>query len=79
MFLDNDNNLIYNFNGVIISRNKVIRYLQVFNSEGVKINEDLLIYIVTFNTMLKQEELNNVISCVKKINLEAKIYDKRFI
>lgn len=79
LFLDNDNNLIYNFNGIIISRNKVIRYLQVFNSEGLKINEDLLIYIVTFNTMLKQEELNNVISCVKKINLEAKTYDKRFI
>lgn len=28
---------------------------------------------------LNAEEVNKVISCVKKINLEAKTYDKRFI
>ena len=60
MFKDSNNDLIYNFNGVIISRLKVLRYYETILANNIEINDNLLLYIITYNTMLNEEEINNI-------------------
>ena len=50
---------VYNINGVIISRLKVIRYYEKLMYD-FDLTPDLLLYIVTKNTMLDSSELNRV-------------------
>ena len=52
----------------IISRYKVIRYFELFLSEpDVEISNDLLLFIITKDSMLDYNELETIKNIVKKI------------
>ena len=58
-------NLRYSFNGVIISRYKVIRYFELLASEpNIEVTDDLLLYIITKDSMLDQRELDVISKCI---------------
>ena len=68
------NELIYNFDGVIISRLKVLRYYQtLITDESIKTTKDLLMYIITKNTMINQEEMNKISNCINRIIFKERI------
>lgn len=66
------NNYIYRINGVIISRFKVIRYLEMFMYD-FNITLDLLVYIVTKNTMLDANELERVMSALNETKVRGTV------
>ena len=70
-----DSDLIYNLNGVIISRFKVLRYYQTLISSNSLIvpSKDVLLYAITKLSMLNEEEYNTIIDCVNKIKFKARI------
>ena len=55
----------YYFNGVYISRNKVIRNISVFND----INEEQLLNCIIYNSILTEEEYINICKC---LNIKSK-------
>ena len=62
------NPLIYNFNGVIISRFKVLRYYETLISEPQIVpNKDMLLYTICMDSMLDIDELNRINNCLDKI------------
>ena len=71
MYLENnykENEYMYNINGVIVSRYKVLRYYSsLIKQDDINPSEDLIMYAVTLNSMLDQEELNNVYQNIHKI------------
>ena len=71
MYLENnfkENEYTYNINGVIVSRYKVLRYYSsLIKQDDINPSEDLIMYVVTLNSMLDQEELNNVYQSIHKI------------
>lgn len=71
MYLENnykENEYMYNINGVIVSRYKVLRYYSsLIKQDDINPSEDLIMYVVTLNSMLDQEELNNVYQNIHKI------------
>lgn len=71
MYLENNykgNEYMYNINGVIVSRYKVLRYYSsLIKQDDINPSEDLIMYVVTLNSMLDQEELNNVYQHIHKI------------
>lgn len=61
-------NITYSFEGVVISRYKVIRYFELFISEpNIEMSDDLLLYIITRNSMLDSEELETINKCIKEM------------
>lgn len=65
-YIDGDNALIYNFDGVIISRLKVLRIYNKLVKNGIKDSTDSLIYAITYNSILSQISYEKIINCVKK-------------
>ena len=73
-FKDDQNDLIYNFNGVIISRLKVLRYYQTLISDSNIISrKDVLLYAITLHSMLNQDEVNAINECLKSVKFKGGI------
>lgn len=68
LYMSKEDPLIYNFNGIIISRFKVLRYYETLISEpNIEPNRDLLMYTICLNSMLDSKELEIINDCVDKI------------
>ena len=64
-----EDGITYNFNGVIISRNKVLRYAEkLITSPNIELTDSTLLYIITRNSMLDENELNLIKECTSKID-----------
>lgn len=64
-----EDGITYNFNGVIISRNKVLRYAEkLITSPNIELTDSTLLYIITRNSMLNEIELNIIKECTSKID-----------
>lgn len=71
-FLDS-NNLIYNFNGVLISRNKVLRNSKTLKEMFPKTNEDEILYqSIIYKTILSDDEIDTISKSIFK-NKEKKL------
>ncbi len=62
-FLENDD--MYNFNGTRVSRRKILRYYGALLKAGKAISMDSLVYCATINSMLDEEEFNNIYGAIK--------------
>ena len=66
-----ESKLVYNFNGVKISRIKVLRLLETFiMTPNIIIDAELLRYIITYNSIIDHNELEIINECIKKLGLE---------
>lgn len=65
-FLDS-NNLRYNFNGVLISRNKILRNSKVLKDMLPKADEDEILYqSIIYKTILSDDEIDTINKCIFK-------------
>lgn len=71
--LDNNfkvDNIRYSFDGVVISRLKVLRYYKIFsNDPNITIDKSTLLYIICINSMIDKDELNKIEHSLDKIKL----------
>lgn len=71
--LDNNfkvDNIRYSFDGVIISRLKVLRYYKIFSIDpNITIDKSTLLYIICINSMIDKEEVNKIEHSLDKIKL----------
>lgn len=68
------NDLIYDFDGVIISRLKVLRFYQtLISSPEIEPSYDVLLYAITKLSMLDEEEMNIIISSLKSLKISENI------
>lgn len=59
---------MYNFNGVIISRNKVLRNFETLLKEpDLIIDHSTLFYVLTLNSMLDEQEYNKITVCLNDL------------
>lgn len=72
--LDNlfkESEMLYNINGVKISRLKVLRLLETFlYIPNIEINNELLRFIISYNSMLDENELNIIKDGIKLLGVE---------
>lgn len=70
-------NLRYNFNGIIISRLKVLRYYQtLISNPTIQSSKEVLIYAITKGSMLNEIEMNIIKECLNQIkNKRRTLYD----
>lgn len=67
------NDYMYDINGVIISRYKVLRYYtSLIKQDGIEPSENLIMYVITVNSMLNQEELHNIYSNIHGLTEKEK-------
>ena len=72
-YKDQNNDLIYNFDGVIISRIKVLRlYQALISNSSIEYDKDLLVYVITRNSMLNIEEMEKIRECLKTIKFKGR-------
>ena len=65
--------IVYNFDGVIISRLKVLRYYQtLISNEKIVSSKDALLYAITVRSMLNQEEVQKIEACINQIKFLKK-------
>ena len=63
-----DDKYRYIFDGVVISRLKVLRYLETMLLEpDLEINRDMLLYIIAKDSMLDEEELEKISKCLDNV------------
>ena len=65
-YIDNDNALIYNFDGVRISRLKVLRIYNKLIKNGIEDSLDSFMYSITYNSILSELGYTKIYNCVKK-------------
>lgn len=58
---------LYNFNGVKISRRKVLRLYSTLMQNDKSDEMDALLYCITYGSMLDKNELRNIYNLVKKV------------
>ena len=67
------NELIYNFDGVIISRLKVLRiYQSLISSSSIMPSAEVLLYSITKYSMLNEEEIFKIQKCLKSIKYKGR-------
>lgn len=64
-FIDPRNPLIYEFDGVRISRLKVKRIFSILKKNGLDNLEDSLLYAITYNSIINQDAFDKIKSIVK--------------
>lgn len=73
LYKSNQFDYIYDFNGVIISRYKVLRIYQTLISDpNITPNEDVLLYSITKFSMLNKEECHIIEECIKQIKFKGR-------
>ncbi len=65
-YIDYDSPLIYNFDGIIISRLKVLRIYNILLKNGIEDSLDSLLYAITYNTIISSTDYSKIYNCVKK-------------
>ncbi len=61
---------MYDFNGVIISRKKVLRFYETFiSNSNFKPSRDLILYVITKNSLLDENELESIKKCINKLSI----------
>ena len=66
------NNIMYDFDGIIISRLKVLRiYSLLISSYPEYSKEQLLLFAVTYNSILDHDEFNRIKSIIKKEKIKC--------
>lgn len=65
-YIDYDNALIYNFDGVRISRLKVLRVYNKLIKNGIEDSLDSFMYSITYNSILSELSYTKIYNCVKK-------------
>ena len=59
---------VYNMDGIIVSRYKVLRiYETLISNHNIDVTPDLLLYVITMYSMLDDTELKNIKECINKI------------
>lgn len=70
-YTDKDNSEVYNFNGTVISKRKVLRHYSALLENGKAGTFDSLLYCVIKNSMLDEHEYKNVYDSIREaVNLE---------
>ena len=72
-----NDSLRYSFNGVIISRLKVLRYYQtLISNPTIQSTKEVLMYAITKGSMLNEIEMNIIRECLNQIkNKRRALYD----
>ena len=72
-----NDSLRYSFNGVIISRLKVLRYYQtLISNPTIQSTKEVLMYAITKGSMLNEIEINTIKECLNQIkNKRRALYD----
>lgn len=65
-YIDYDNALIYNFDGVRISRLKVLRIYNKLIKNGIEDSMDSFMYAITYKSILSELSYTKIYNCVKK-------------
>lgn len=76
-FDPSDDIYTYKIGDVLISRVKVFRFLNTLIDKGFDINEDLLLYVITKNSILNEEEYNKIRDALGSANIMNKIDECR--
>lgn len=64
-YIDSRNPLRYDFDGIIISKLKVQRIFYILEQAGLDNLEDSLLYAITYNTIINQENFDKIKKIVK--------------
>ena len=64
-YTDKNNPVRYNFNGVLISKLKVKRIYNILKNYELENYEDSLLYAVLYNTIINQNDYENIKQIVK--------------
>lgn len=67
LYFNLDNPLIYNINGIVISRNKVLRIYNNLLARNIDDTIELLLFALTYNSIITQEQFNNIYAEIGKI------------
>lgn len=75
LYSDPNNNLIYNINGIIISKNKVLRIYNNMLSRNIPDSVELLLFALTYNSIITQQQFDIIFDEINKIysNKEKKL------
>ncbi len=57
--------LIYNFDGVRISKLKVLRIFSTLIEQEIEVDDEALLFAITYNSLLTQEEFDKIINVIK--------------
>lgn len=72
-FLDSTSSILYNIQGVLISRRKVLRvYGELIKKHDWENNKNLLLYAITYKSILNREQLNTIEQTVDYILAQTK-------
>lgn len=58
----NESEFVYKINSTLISRMKVLRICQALKNNGIEINEDIIKYVISYNSILNKEDVENISS-----------------
>ena len=64
-YISPDNPLIYDFDGIRISKLKVSRIYGILTKNGLDTKEDSLLYAITYNTIINQENFDRLKDVIK--------------
>lgn len=62
------NNYVYDFDGRLISRLKVLRLAETILKNGINIDQDILLYIMTYDSIITEEEINKIRQIIDTFN-----------
>ena len=67
VYSDKEEPLIYNFEGIRISKIKVLRIFNALLKNHVLANMDSFMFSVTYNTIINQNDYNRLADIIKKV------------
>ena len=67
VYSDKEEPLIYNFDGIRISKIKVLRIFNALLKNHVLANMDSFMFSVTYNTIINQNDYNRLADIIKKV------------
>lgn len=65
-YIDEESPLIYNFNGIRISRLKVLRIFDILLKNSAKNSIENFMYSITYNSILDRESYSIIYNCISK-------------
>ncbi len=71
-YTDKDNALCYNFEGIRISKLKVLRIYDLLLSSGINESSDSILYAITYKSIINERAFNKLSNIVSKIEEEIK-------
>lgn len=71
-YTDKNNALCYNFEGIRISKLKVLRIYDLLLSNGINESTDSILYAITYKSIINERSFNKLANIVSKIEEEIK-------